>query len=149
MNNKYFLGIDPGSHKIGIAVVDSQKRVVYKNIVNSVNIVDVLNSIVEEYDIEDIAIGNSGNCKKFISYLNLIKIYRANQRKKLNIHVIDERNSTIEARKIFVQKEKNLLKRFWTYICSMFIPLDDYAAFVIACRLISQQDNANKQKQNL
>lgn len=149
MKNRYFLGIDPGSHKVGLAIVDSQKKMVYKNIINPVNIVDTINSIIEEYDIEDIGIGNTGNCKKLISYLNLIKVYRANQKKKLNIHIVDERNSTLEARKIFVQKEKNPLKKLFTYVCSIFLPLDDYAAFVIACRLVSKLENVSRQKQNL
>ncbi|MEM3393549.1 MAG: Holliday junction resolvase RuvX, partial [Candidatus Methanomethylicia archaeon] len=143
------LGIDPGSHKIGIAVIDNQKTLVYKSIVKINNFIDIIQGIIEEYEIEDIALGNGNNFKKLISYINLIKIYRINQRKKLNIYIIDEKNSTIEARKIFLQQEKSFVKKIINYIYSLFLPLDDYSAFVIACRLFSKYNITDTEKQNL
>ncbi len=149
MKKKYFLGIDPGNYKIGIAVVDQNKQLVYKNILKNINILDPLYSIIEEYDIEEVAIGNGGNYKKIMGIVNVIKIARNNQKKRLEIYVVDEKNSSIEARKIFVDKEKNIFKKIISYFQSIFIPLDDYSAFVIICRFLSSKGFVKKQTKSI
>ncbi len=146
---KYFLGIDPGYKKCGIAVVNFQKEIVYKNIIKTLNIFDILLTITEEYEIEEVAVGNGTNYKKIINYLNAIKSIRENQKKKMNIYLIDEKNSTIEARKMFLKKEKSLIKKIINFFKSLFIPLDDLAALVIVSRLIDNYKELNYKKQNL
>lgn len=147
--SKYYLGIDPGTHKVGIAIVDQNKHLVYKAILRLSSMLDTLQWFIEEYDIEDIILGNGNSYRKILGMINIIKIARLNQKKKLNIHIVDERNSSIEARKIFVSKEKNIIRRIICYFKSLFIDIDDYAAFVLVCRFISSAGYIKKQIHNL
>ncbi|MCS7165006.1 MAG: Holliday junction resolvase RuvX [Candidatus Calescibacterium sp.] len=146
---KYYLGIDPGTHKVGIAIANHNKQMVYKTIVKFSSILDTIQSLVEEYDIEDIILGNGSNYKKVLGMINIIKIARVNQKKKLNIHIVDEKNSSIEARKIFISKEKSIIGKIICYLRSLFIDIDDYSAFVLVCRFISNKGNIKKQIYNL
>lgn len=148
MNKKYFIGVDPGTKKIGIALVDNNKSLVYKTITNLHNFLDILFWIVEEYDVEDIVVGNGINHRKVIGLVNIVKVTMNSKKKKINIHIIDERNSTIDARKIFVQNQKNLISKIICYFKSWFLSLDDYSALVLVHRFLSN-NNFKKQIQNL
>ncbi|MCS6955314.1 MAG: Holliday junction resolvase RuvX [Candidatus Calescibacterium sp.] len=149
ISKKYYLGIDPGTSKLGLAVVNDNKEIIYKSIVRINTVLDILQWIIEEYDIEDVIVGNGSNHRRIVGMINVIRIARNNQKKRLNIHIVDERNSSLEARKIFVDKEKRFLKKMFCYIRSLFMDLDDYSAFVLVCRFISNSGYIKRQIQNL
>jgi len=134
---KYFLGIDPGSNKFGIAIVTENKELVYKNIIKEDDCINVLKSLIEEYDIEDVVVGNGSGSKKLINFLKIIRLSRLSYKKNLNVFWVNERNTTIEAIRLFIGSETNLFKKIFNFIKSIFLPLDDYAAYVIVCRYLS------------
>jgi len=138
---RYFLGIDPGSKKIGIAVVTQNKELVYKNIVEIDSSINVLHSLIEEYDIQEVVLGDGGGHKKINNFLKIIKISMLSQKKNLNIFLVNEKNTTIEAMKLFLKNENNLIKKFINFIKAIFFPLDDYAAYVIVCKFLSNYSN--------
>ncbi|MEN3014743.1 MAG: Holliday junction resolvase RuvX [bacterium] len=149
MKKRYFIGIDPGYKKVGIALVDQDKQIVYKSISKSSYFLDILHWLVEEYDVEDIIVGNGGNYRTIIGALNILKFSRNSQKRNLNIHKVDESSSSIEARKIFVEKEKNFIGRIICYLKSFFLPLDDYAAYVLVCRFLSNLPEDKRQPKNI
>ncbi len=138
--NRYILGIDPGNYKIGLAILDTKKNmIIYKNITKIFHFLDVISTIVNEYEITKIVLGNGNGYKKILFLLNsLSNIY-----KNLSIEVVNEYNTSFQARKLYVQEGKNWLNKFLRFIKSFFIDIDDYSAIIILKRYLI---NLNKMK---
>ncbi|MCX7871477.1 MAG: Holliday junction resolvase RuvX [bacterium] len=138
--NRYILGIDPGNYKIGLAILDTKKNmIIYKNITKIFHFLDVISTIIDEYEIKKIVLGNGNGYKKILFLLNsLSNIY-----KNLSIEVVNEYNTSFKARKLYVQEGKNWLNKLTRFIRSFFIEIDDYSAIIILKRYII---NSNKMK---
>jgi len=138
--NRYILGIDPGNYKIGLAILDTKKNmIIYKNITKIFHFLDVISTIIDEYEIKKIFLGNGNGYKKILFLLNsLSNIY-----KNLSIEVVNEYNTSFKARKLYVQEGKNWLNKLTRFIRSFFIEIDDYSAIIILKRYII---NSNKMK---
>ena len=148
--NDLILGIDPGRDKTGFAFVNSNGGLICSGIFNAEdrekffdtlkNQDDISNFVVEgEYkklfsSVKFIALGNGTMSKEFHEYLK--------SKLKLNyeIKLIDERNTTLEARRLYwkIHKPKFLEKLLPE---SMRVPkrvLDDLAAWAIALRALKE-----------
>jgi len=141
--NRYILGIDPGNYKIGIAILDTKNNtIIYKNIIKIFNFLDVIQTIINEYEIIRIALGNGTGYKKILFLINSINSLQ-NFNKNLSIEIVNEYNTTFQARKLYINEAKNWLSKLFRFIKSFFIDIDDYSAIVILQKYLA---NLNKIK---
>lgn len=86
------LGFDPGRDKCGIAIINSQQEVLYHQVVESAQAISTLNGLIQEYNPEVLVMGNQTTSKnwqqKLVTNLNMT----------IPMVMVDERNSTVEAR---------------------------------------------------
>lgn len=129
-NSKCIIGIDYGSRKIGLAVVDTLGTVVDLSTVHIESFVSTLKQMQERY--KPIALV-AGKTKPATSYLNSVLDDK--------LEWVDERNSTVEAKKLFFRRnpKHSLTKYIWKLILYLFgaYHLDGWAAAVIARRYLN------------
>jgi RNase H-fold protein (predicted Holliday junction resolvase) len=125
------LSIDPGKDKTGLAVIDSSKVILERKVIPSLNIASEVTDIYYRHEIGLVVIGNGGPARmteKKISNLNI----------KCGIIFVNEKGSTLEARKLFWKDNKKVW--FLRWVPSSFLlppkPYDDYAAAVIGLRYL-------------
>jgi RNase H-fold protein (predicted Holliday junction resolvase) len=141
--NRYILGIDPGNYKIGIAILDTKNNtIIYKNIIKIFNFLDVIQTMINEYEIIKIVLGNGTGYKKILFLINSLNSLQ-NFSKNLSVEIISEHNTTFQARKLYVNEAKNWLAKLIRFIKSFFIDIDDYSAIVILQKYLA---NLNKIK---
>ena len=141
--NRYILGIDPGNYKIGIAILDTRNNtIIYKNITKIFNFLDVIQTMINEYEIIKIVLGNGTGYKKVLFLINSLNSVQ-NFSKNLSIEIISEHNTTFQARKLYINEAKNWLAKLIRFIKSFFIDIDDYSAIVILQKYLA---NLNKVK---
>jgi RNase H-fold protein (predicted Holliday junction resolvase) len=141
--NRYILGIDPGNYKIGIAILDTKNNtIIYKNITKIFNFLDVIQTMINEYEIIKIVLGNGTGYKKVLFLINSLNSLQ-NFNKNLSVEIISEHNTTFQARKLYVNEAKNWLAKLIRFIKSFFIDIDDYSAIVILQKYLA---NLNKIK---
>jgi RNase H-fold protein (predicted Holliday junction resolvase) len=129
--NRYILGIDPGNYKIGIAILDTKNNtIIYKNIIKIFNFLDVIQTMINEYEIIKIVLGNGTGYKKILFLINSLNSLQ-NFSKNFSVEIISEHNTTFQARKLYVNEAKNWLTKLIRFIKSFFIDIDDYSAIVI------------------
>ncbi len=125
-----FLAVDPGREKTGIAIVNSSCQPVYLQVASSANLADALYDLHSTYNISDIMVGN-GTYHECV--LQIVKTQFAGY----SIQLVDEKNTTLQARKLYWQYNK---PSFWQSLLPFdwrsTPPLDAYAALAIAiCHL--------------
>jgi len=123
------IAIDPGKDKVGIAVVDDDRKVYLKNIINSKDINCYLVDLLADYNIDILIIGDgtfSDKLKKKIKE----EIY-------LPIYMVDEAYSTVEAENRYRQEKKNWLMRLLKWKPAE--PVDDYVAVILAERYFQRE----------
>jgi RNase H-fold protein (predicted Holliday junction resolvase) len=141
--NRYILGIDPGNYKIGIAILDTRNNtIIYKNITKIFNFLDVIQTMINEYEIIKIVLGNGTGYKKVLFLINSLNSLQ-NFSKNLSVEIISEHNTTFQARKLYINEAKNWLAKLIRFIKSFFIDIDDYSAIVILQKYLA---NLNKVK---
>lgn len=123
------LSIDPGICKCGIAVLDESGKVVYKAIIESRNMAENIPKLVSKYVINKIILGEgtySGKIKQDINKLGI------------DVILIKEANSSIEARALYFKQNppKGILRFFPRSLLVPPMPIDDYAAIVLAQRYL-------------
>ena len=142
------LGIDPGRDKTGFAFVDfdgnlrasgifeTSKRdnffADYKNFQDSNLIIEGSSDSLKDSEVKFIALGNGTHSKEFHNYL---KNFSHDEE---NIIIIDEKNTTLEARALYWKLHRpSLLTRLIPE--GLRVPdrvLDDLAACIIALRAL-------------
>jgi RNase H-fold protein (predicted Holliday junction resolvase) len=91
------LGFDPGRDKCGIAVVRNRHELKYHEIIDSSQAISTLEQLIERFPVELIVMGNLTTSKTWKE-----KIESCLSR-KLSIAMVDERNSSLEARERYWQ----------------------------------------------
>lgn len=123
------IGVDPGRKRCGICVVDSVQGTLKRSLVSSMSLMDKLSKYKSMYPDSIIVCGDSTSSKDLMKSFNTLGY---------DVVYVDEKNSTLEARKLYWRRHK---KPWWAF----FIPktmlhtkrrIDDYAATVIAKRYI-------------
>ncbi len=127
----YFISIDPGREKTGIAILSLSGSVIWHDIVNSEYLTDEIKNISAEYDTDLLIIGSGTSSKQ---KQQLIK----KNLPSLNIVVVDEYRTTDEARKLyFADNPPQGLKKFIPLgMQTPPVPVDDYAAIAIGKRYL-------------
>lgn len=134
--NNYLLALDPGSDKVGIAVLDYQAQEQEKTIVKIDELLDHLKEIFKIYQIEEIIIGNGTGSEKIIE---LIK----NNFKNKKISLVEEEFTTEEAQARYLKEKpmsnyEKLLRKVVSW--KLKKPLDDYAALIIGEKYLQKLD---------
>lgn len=136
---KYLLALDPGSEKIGTAVLDYQAQEQEKTIVKTEELIDHLKEIFKIYQIEEIIIGNGTGAEKIIKLLK-------NNFESLKIELVEEKFTTEEAQARYLKEKpmsnyEKLLRKFIDW--KLKKPLDDYAALIIAEKYLKKLDKSD------
>lgn len=86
------LGFDPGRDKCGVAITDQSGNIYYHEVIESSQAISTLNTLIEQFSIHRLVMGNQTTSKQWKKRLENELL------KSLPIVMIDERNSTLEAR---------------------------------------------------
>lgn len=89
-----FIGIDPGRDKCGVAVLNSEGKIFFQEVVITENLEDTVKNLSKLFDLE-IAILGDGTTHK--SAEKIIKNF-------LPVKIIDEKHTTEQARKLYWEK---------------------------------------------
>ncbi len=146
------LGIDPGLNKFGVAVIDADEKIIYReiqrlqdferqNFVSSEFVfkalAPVLQNIFDKFDISDIALGD-GTCSKIFEEALKKFILSSEKLSKICVHVIDEKNTTEAARALYLKYNPPAFPM--SLLPSTLVPVseevDDFAAAVIAIKFL-------------
>jgi len=121
------IAIDPGTKKCGYAVVDSNLSVLQREVISTEKIAKIIEDSLDIYKINKIILGNGTN------YENIEESLK-NQFPQLKIILIEEKFSTLEARKKYF--ETNPPRGIFKLIpLSLRVPpchYDDFVAVLLA-----------------
>ena len=121
--------IDPGRDKCGLVVVDNEQFVLEQKILAREKIKESILAIDDKYNLEIVVLGDgtaSEEIKRELAEVGLV------------IHIIDERNSTLEAKELYWQENPPCWWRKLIPVSLQMPPqaIDDYAALVLARRYL-------------
>lgn len=127
------LGFDPGRDKCGIAVTDHNHRPIYHQVVISEDALATINRLCEELSIESIVMGNQTTAKSWQEKIASSLI------RSIPILMVDERNSTLEARDRYWQMypPRGLKKLIPQGMRIPPRPVDDIVAILLIERYLS------------
>ncbi len=92
VTNKMILGFDPGKDKCGIAIIGNERQLYYHEVVASVDAIAIFKSLLQQFPIETLVMGNQTTAKSWKEKLE------AQLPTTISLIMVDERNSTLEAR---------------------------------------------------
>ncbi|WP_036477149.1 pre-16S rRNA-processing nuclease YqgF [Myxosarcina sp. GI1] len=90
--DNYLLGFDPGRDKCGIAVTETNGRIVYHQVIESSLAIATIDRLCQQFSIITIVIGNGTTAKSWQHDIE------ANLSEAIEVIAVDEKNSTLEAR---------------------------------------------------
>jgi RNase H-fold protein (predicted Holliday junction resolvase) len=128
------LAIDPGREKCGVAVVDGAGAVAEQCIVARGEVVAFVEAALKRHGVRVVVLGHATSSASLRSELEIVV-----QRLNATIFTIDETGSTLEARALYWKKyPPRGLKKLLPLSAQMPpVPLDDFAAIVLAHRFLS------------
>ncbi len=126
------LGIDPGTRKVGFALVDDECSPALARGIEPVDtLLERVAPLLEIHPISAVALGGGTNAER---------VARMLQELGVPVHVIDETDTTYRARALYFEEHP---PRGWRRLLPLGLqlppgPIDDYAAMLIARRYIAQ-----------
>jgi RNase H-fold protein (predicted Holliday junction resolvase) len=131
--NEVFLGFDPGRDKCGVAVVDRQGRIYEHRVVLAQESVTYLGLLLERYAIARLIMGNQTTSKSWQNKLEAVLP------KEISIVLVDERNSSLEARDRYWQMypPQGLKKLIPQGMRLPPVPIDDIVAILLIERYLA------------
>lgn len=138
MAENQVLSIDPGREKCGLAIVHKEQGVIYKTIVATTELAATTACLAANYRITTMIIGNSTTSKAAQEELKALKI----NGQKITLIPVDEYRSTDDARRRYWQDHppKGLKRLIPTSLQVPPVPVDDYAAVILAERYFADTD---------
>ena len=132
--NKYFIAIDPGREKTGLAIFLLTGKVIEHKIIATKNLIQELSLFVERYNITLFVIGSGTSSKDKRKLLQ-------EKFSDIALVVVNEYRSTDEARKLyFKDNPPRGLKRLIPLGMQVPpVPVDDYAAIVIGKKYLQDK----------
>ena len=129
--NAVILGIDPGTRKVGYALIDLSGSVLGLGIEEPERLRERVLVVTGEHRVTAIALGKGTNMRVVRAELAGIEV---------PIHLIDERATTLDARTLYFDDHP---PRGWRRLIPRGMqlppcPIDDYAAVLIARRLLAE-----------
>lgn len=132
--NQTIISIDPGREKCGIAVVDKQMGVLYKDIIETQSLASTIEECLTKYQTSTVIMGNGTSSKQ--AQRSLKKIIMNGQ--SINAILVDEYRTTDEGRRRFWLE--NPPQGLWRFIPVTMRtppqPVDDYVAIILAERYL-------------
>jgi len=130
------LAVDPGRDKTGLAVLNMDSKVLYKDIIKSSNIKSYLLQLVNNYSIKKIIIGDGTFSTEIIEVVKSTV--------EIPIVIADETNTTVEAEKRYYEEQGGVWKRLFSFIhWKPERPLDDYAAVILGEKFLYREKSDN------
>ena len=132
--NKFYLGIDPGRSKTGLALVDGNGKIISLRIADSQNINNEILEFTKENCPAQIVLGNGTNSRNICEVVQKVL-------PNIAVTVVEEAHSTEEARALYWEENP---PQGWKKLAPMGmlvppIPLDAYAAVILVKRFL--EDN--------
>ena len=129
--NGAILGVDPGTRKVGYALLDAHGAVLERGIEEPQRLRERLLILINDRPIRAIALGKGTNARLVRVELAAIGA---------PIHLVDERSTTLGARTLYFDDNP---PRGWRRLIPRGMqlppcPIDDYAAILIARRLLAE-----------
>ncbi|NET01640.1 MAG: pre-16S rRNA-processing nuclease YqgF [Sphaerospermopsis sp. SIO1G1] len=128
------LGFDPGRDKCGVAVMGLDRRLYYHQVITASEAIADISSIRQQYPISLIVMGDQTTAKKWEKRLNQELI------PSLNIILVDERYTTLEARDRYWQMfpPTGLTKLLPKGMRQPPRPIDDIVAILLIERYLNR-----------
>jgi RNase H-fold protein (predicted Holliday junction resolvase) len=128
------LAIDPGTTKCGLAILDSDAKVLFREISPTETIRNRLAELIEEWQISHVVYGQSTGAKMMRQLLEELSA-----KSTFALHSVDEKNSTLEARPLYWQEypRRGLLRLVPISLLSPPVAIDDFAAVVLGRRFLN------------
>ena len=132
--NKFYLGVDPGRSKTGLALVDGAGKIVKLHIAESQNIDNEIVEFIKNSCPVHIVLGNGTNSRNIGESVKRVL-------SDVMVTVVEEAHSTEEARTLYWQENppKGLKKLIPLGMLVPPVPLDAYAAVILVRRFL--EDN--------
>ncbi|HNY12214.1 MAG TPA: hypothetical protein PKK26_11540 [Candidatus Wallbacteria bacterium] len=148
------LGIDPGLNKFGVAVIDVNKKIIYREIQrlqdfdrqNSLSsefifnaLAPVLQNIFNKFEVSNIALGDGTCSKNFEEALK--KFISANEKLSgISVHVINEKHTTEAARALYLECNPPAfpMSLLPSTLVPVSVEVDDLAAAAIALKYLKE-----------
>jgi RNase H-fold protein (predicted Holliday junction resolvase) len=133
------LALDPGSDKVGTAVLSFNKEEKEKTIVKKEEVLDHLEEIFRHYQIEEIVIGNGTGAEELRRMIS-------SSYPDIKISLVEEEYTTEEAQARYLEEKpmsnyEKLLRKVVSWKVKK--PLDDYAALIIGEKYLKKLDKSN------
>lgn len=127
---KAIIAIDPGKDKCGVACGNENTVFEHKTVLTC-ELYDTIFNITERYDVDIVVCGNSTHASDILDLIKPLEIKTA---------LVDETNSTYEARKLyFADNPPRFLKKLIPITMQYPpVPIDDYAAIIILQRYLKK-----------
>lgn len=85
------VGLDPGRDKCGIAVMQGKSKVLYHQVIDSVQAIATIKQLTQKYAVDRIVMGNGTTSKSWQQQIE-------SNLSTVPVFTVDEKNSTLEAR---------------------------------------------------
>lgn len=125
------IAIDPGSHKVGVAVVSSTTETLYKSVSSRDECNDLISELIHEFNVEVVVLGN-GTCSKEI------REFVETNFPKVHLEVVDETETSRFARERYLKENppKGIGRLIPMGLRTPSEPYDDYVAVILAERYL-------------
>jgi RNase H-fold protein (predicted Holliday junction resolvase) len=130
--NGAVLGIDPGTRKVGFALVENaESPAIARGIEPLETLLERLRPLLEDHPVRAIALGSGTNVQRLQRMLAVLGA---------PLHIVDETDTTYRARALYFADHP---PRGWRRLLPIGLllppgPIDDYAALLIARRYIGR-----------
>mgnify|MGYP002530073983 FL=1 len=125
------IAIDPGSHKVGVAVVSSTAETLYKSVSSRDVCNDLISGLINEFNVEVVVLGN-GTCSKEI------REFVETNFPEVHLEVVDETETSRFARERYLKENppKGIGRLVPMGLRTPSEPYDDYVAVILAERYL-------------
>ncbi|NJM76192.1 MAG: Holliday junction resolvase RuvX [Acaryochloridaceae cyanobacterium RU_4_10] len=132
MTASLILGFDPGRDKCGVAIVGTDRKVVWHEVVAAGEAIAQIQQLQQQYDLQTIVMGNQTTAQQWQLKLE--------ENLDLPIVQVDERYSTLEARDRFWQMypPKGLTRLVPQGMRDVPRPIDDIVAILLVERYLDK-----------
>ncbi|MPL68913.1 hypothetical protein SDC9_14646 [bioreactor metagenome] len=126
------IAVDPGREKCGVAVVRQTHEVLYKSVVETARLTEIITKLAQEYSTLTVVLGNRTTSRENKKILEKITI----NNHSLAVKLVDEHRSTDAARiRYWQENPPHGLKRLIPITMQVPpVPVDDYVAVILAER---------------
>lgn len=137
MKQKTVLAIDPGSSKLGMAVVrrdvSDKLNLDWRAICPREELATTFQSVISDHPVELVIVGNGTKSKEIVAEIRDLS-------PSMGVLVVDEKDTTMQARERYWEYNP---RRGWRRLCPATLqvppdPVDDFVALILAERVLLQ-----------